>query len=275
MSYRELTMIDIKEVLRRWSARQSLHQIARETGLDRKTVRRYVQAAESLELERGREFDDACVQEVAERVQARALPVRTAEWIEVAAHRARVEEWLGKRRPLRLSKIHVLLTRDFGLKASYDTLRRFAIEELGWSKRPVTVRVDDAPPGQEAQIDFGYMGELVDSASGKQRRLHVLVVTLSFSRYQFVWPTFSQTTEAVCEGLDAAFRFFGGVPRTLVPDNMKAIVTLSHAIGFVEHPRHDEMQHARRRKGVAIFPRKHDGIVRTAVGEVLHAPREA
>jgi predicted transcriptional regulator len=40
-------MIDIKEVLRRWSARQSLHQIAHETGVDRKTVRRYVRAAVS------------------------------------------------------------------------------------------------------------------------------------------------------------------------------------------------------------------------------------
>ena len=45
MPYRELTMIDIKEVLRRWSARQSLHHIARDTGVDRKTVRRYIRAA--------------------------------------------------------------------------------------------------------------------------------------------------------------------------------------------------------------------------------------
>jgi hypothetical protein len=45
MPYRELTMIDIKEVLRRWSARQSLHRIARETGVDGNTVRRYVHAA--------------------------------------------------------------------------------------------------------------------------------------------------------------------------------------------------------------------------------------
>src|SRR5687767_15814529 len=59
MSYRELTMIEIKEVLRRWAAEQSLHQIARETSLDRKTVRRYVQAAESLALARGAELDDA------------------------------------------------------------------------------------------------------------------------------------------------------------------------------------------------------------------------
>lgn len=230
MSYRELTMIEIKEVLRRWSAEQSLHRIARETGLDRKTVRRYVQAAESLAFERGGVFDDASVHAVAECIQSRALPSRTAEWTEVAEHRARIEEWLGKRRPLRLRKIHVLLTRDSGLKASYDTLRRYAIEELGWSKRPPTVRVDDPPPGQEAQVDFGYLGEIIDADTGKRKKLHVLIVTLSFSRYQFVWPTFAQTMEAVCEGLDAAWRFFGGVPKTIITDNMKSIVIQSHAL---------------------------------------------
>lgn len=224
MSYRELTMIEIKEVLRRWSAEQSLHQIARETGLDRKTVRRYVQAAQGLAFERGSPLDDAHVHAVAERVRARELPPRTSEWTEVAEHRARIEQWLGQRRPLRLRKIHTLLSRDFGLKASYDTLRRFAIEEFGWSKRPPTVRIDDPPPGQEAQIDFGYLTEIVDADSGKKKRLYVLIVTLSFSRYQFVWPTYSQTTDAVCEGLDAAWRFFGGVPKTIVPDNMKSIV---------------------------------------------------
>lgn len=217
MSFRELTMIEIKEVLRRWSAQQSLHQIARETGLDRKTVRRYVQAAESLAIERNEALEDAHVHAVAERVQARPLPARTSEWTQIAEHRTRIEDWLGKSRPLRLRKIHTLLVRDFGLNASYDTLRRFAIDELGWSKRPPTVRVDDPPPGQEAQVDFGYLSEFIEDETGKKKRLYVLVITLSFSRYQFVWPTFSQTTEAVCEGLDAAWRFFTACLRRSCP----------------------------------------------------------
>ena len=57
MPYRELTMIDIKEVLRRWSARQSIHRIARETGVDRKTVRRYVRAAQQLLVAAGPRAD--------------------------------------------------------------------------------------------------------------------------------------------------------------------------------------------------------------------------
>src|SRR5690606_30156099 len=58
----------------------------------------------------------------------------------------------------------------------------------------------------------------------------VLIVTLSFSRHMFVWPTFVQTTAAFCEGLDRAWRFFGGMPRTIIPDNPKGIVALPDAL---------------------------------------------
>src|SRR6187549_2661689 len=50
MTYRELTMIDVREVLRRWSAGHSQRQIARETGADRDTVARYIAAAQDAGL---------------------------------------------------------------------------------------------------------------------------------------------------------------------------------------------------------------------------------
>jgi hypothetical protein len=47
MAYREVSVIEIKEVLRLWLAGQSLREVTRLAGLDRKTVRRYVQAAQA------------------------------------------------------------------------------------------------------------------------------------------------------------------------------------------------------------------------------------
>ena len=206
MAFRELTMIDVKEVLRRWSAGQSDRRIGREAGADRKTVARYTVAATRLGLVRGGEVTDEEVHQVAQCVQARPLVAPSDEWNEVAQHRERIERWLGgdgDTRPLRLSKVHTLLVRDHGMRASYDTLWRYAHQQLSWRDKPSTVRIDDPPPGQEAQVDFGKMGWLVDAETGHRRTLWVLVVTLAFSRYQFVWPTFRQTTEAVCEGLTA------------------------------------------------------------------------
>ena len=65
MSYRELSMIEVKEVLRRREAGQALREIARETGLDRKTVRRYVEAAGETD---GEVDTEVVVQQVVQRV---------------------------------------------------------------------------------------------------------------------------------------------------------------------------------------------------------------
>lgn len=207
-------------------------KIAREAGVDRKTAARYTAVAKEL-FEPGHELTDDEVHEVAQRVQARPLPPPSDEWNEVARLRPLIERWLAgdaETRALRLSKIHTLLERDHGLRASYDTLWRFVHDELAWREKPSTVRVDDAPPGQEAQVDFGKMGLLIDDESGKKRVLWALIITLVYSRYQFVWPTFRQTTEAVCEGLDRAWMFFGGIIKTLIPDNTKAMVLKPEAL---------------------------------------------
>jgi hypothetical protein len=133
MSYRELAMIDVKEVLRRWSAGHGDRRIGREAGVDRKTVARYTDAARALGLERGQELTDEEVHQVAQCVQSRPLLSSSDEWNEVAQHRERIERWLAgdkETRPLRLTKIHTLLVRDYALQASYGTLRRFALHEL-------------------------------------------------------------------------------------------------------------------------------------------------
>jgi hypothetical protein len=143
MSYRELIMIDIKEMLRRRAAGQSARLVARGTGFDRKTVGRYFEAAKALHVPLEREPTDDEIHQIAERVQARPVIDASTERQEIAAHRTRIEAWLGHKRPLRLSKIHTLLRRDHGVGASYDTLRRFVIEELGWRKKATTVRLAD------------------------------------------------------------------------------------------------------------------------------------
>jgi transposase len=220
MTYRELTMMDVKELLRRHRAGQGIREIARETGTDRKTVRRYLEAARSFAED---QLSDEQVLAIARQVQLRELPAPSEPRVLLAQHRAQLEAWLDRDRPLKLTKVHALLERR-GVCVSYPTLRRYVIDELGWGCRRTSVRVDDPPPAQEAQADFGRMGRMRDPETGKMRTLYVLIVTLAFSRHQFVWPTFVQTVEAVCEGLDAAWRFFGGVPHRLVVDNLKPVV---------------------------------------------------
>ena len=227
MSFRELTMIDVKEVLRRWAAGQSARQMAREGVVSRRTATRYIEAAKSLGLAPSDELTDERVRSVAQSVQARPAPTVSDPRQLLDARRVQIEKWLKQDEPLTLVRIQELLARD-GTVVAYTTLRRWAQAVLGFGDRSPTVRVDDPPAGEEAQVDFGLMG-YVRGADGIRRKLHVLVVTLPMSRYQFVWPTFLQTTEALVEGLDAAWRFFGGVTRRVVIDNTSAAIVRASA----------------------------------------------
>jgi len=222
MSFREITMQDVREVLRRAKAGQSARQIARETGLDRKTVGRYLEQAEKDGVLVAGAVTDEVAATVGHEVQARPLPPPSQQWLSLQAQRPRIEAWLCGDEPLRLVRVHELLARE-AIVVGYTTLRRYVSRELGWRKRTPTVRLDDPPPGQEAQIDFGLMGRVRDG-EGQLRKLWVLIVTLSFSRFMHVWPTFTQTVEDVCAGLDAAWRFFEGVPKHVVLDNATSMV---------------------------------------------------
>jgi len=238
MSFRELSMIDVKEVLRRLQAGQSARQLARDGVVDRKTAARYLVAARACGLASDTPLDEGLIAEVAQRVQARPEPSASEAWAVLEVQRPRIEHWLRGDRPLRLVRVQELLARE-GIDVSYTTLRRFVHKELSWRERPATVRVDDPPAGDEAQIDFGHVGHLL--VDGARKKLWALVVTLSVSRYMFVWPLLQQTTEALCEGLDAAWRFFDGIPKRLVPDNMSSAVVHASATdptlqrGFLEY----------------------------------------
>jgi transposase len=225
MGFRELTMIDVKELLRRRQAGERVRRAARECGVDRKTVKRYYEAAEQCGADG--ELTDELVAQVAKLVQGRPAQPPSDAWKVLVPVRTRIEAWLTAERPLRLIRIHELLARE-GVKVSYSTLRRYVQRELGFGGRRVTVRLADTPPGEEAQVDFGHVGWIVD-VTGKRRKLWALIVTLSFSRYMFVWPTLTQTVSDVCEGLDEAWGFFGGIPRRLILDNASSMVTVPSA----------------------------------------------
>jgi hypothetical protein len=86
-------------------------------------------------------------------------------------------------------------------------------------RKQVTVRKPDPPPGQEAQLDYGYLGQWTDPASGKARRVWAFVMVLSCSRHLFVRPVVTMPLRVWVEAHVAVLLFFGGAPRRLVTDN--------------------------------------------------------
>ena len=84
--------------------------------------------------------------------------------------------------------------------------------------------VADGEPGQELQLDTGWMTLLEPDEAGKRRRFKAFIFTPNVSRYRFVYPVFRERTEDAIAACEAAWEFYGGVFRVLIPDNTKAIV---------------------------------------------------
>lgn len=251
MAYREVSVIEIKEVLRLWLAGHSLREVTRLAGLDRKTVRRYVQAAQAAGVSR-ESGDGQLTEEVLGAVVAVVRPDRPrgngASWEAIAAQREQIQTWL--KQDLTLAKIHMLLGRR-GVVVPYRTLHRFAVAELGFGRRKTTVPVADGKPGQEVQVDFGRLGLVPDPATGRRRVAQGLIFTAVYSRHMFVYPTLRQTLEDVVAGFEAAWMFFGGVFAVVVPDNMKAIVDQADAVD----PRlNDAFREYAQARGFAVDP---------------------
>ena len=224
MGYREVSVVEIREVLRRWLRGEGLRAIDRNTGVDRKTVRRYVEAAKAVGVVAGgdeSQLSDGVIGLVCVMVRPERPRGHGSAWERIDAHAETVKGWVKE--DLTLVKIHILLARR-GVEVPYRTLHRWAVANAGYGRRQATVRVADGEPGVECQVDFGRMGLVADPASGKRRVAHALIFTACYSRHNFVFLTHRQTIEAVIEGFEAAWAFFGGVFAVVIPDNMSPIV---------------------------------------------------
>jgi len=218
-------MADVKEILVQWDSGQSVSAIARTLGYSRPTVRKYVEAGGRVGLLRGqRRRGEAAWEQLAQQTLARVS--RQREPGTVAKEVARYHDYLAERvGSVRLSVLHQRLRDEHGLVASWGSFYRYVRAQWPDRLEPaphVTVRLDDPPPGEEAQVDFFYVGRWLDPELVRTRKLYAFLMTLSHSRHTFLYPVLAEDGTAWLGGHLAAFAFFGGVPRRLVPDNLTA-----------------------------------------------------
>lgn len=241
VSFREVPVFEVREVLRLWLSGRSLRGVAALVAADRKTVTKVVATAVGLGLTREcgvDRLDDDFVGKVAAAI-CQSRPDRHGEsWLLCEGEHERIKAWVdGGGVPVR--KMAELLARS-GVVVPERTLNRYIADRFA---KPVssTVRVADGEPGGELQVDFGELGLMTDEESGRRRKVWALVFTAAYSRHTFVWLTFSQNLVTVIAGFEAAWAFFGGVFKVVIPDNMATVVTKADALsptlnqGFVEY----------------------------------------
>ncbi|MEV4080066.1 IS21 family transposase [Nonomuraea fuscirosea] len=238
-------MIEVREVLRAWLAGAGLRKVAEQAGVDRKTARRYVEAARAAGLVReggAGQLSDALVGQVVEVVRpVRADGRHGVSWAALEERQEQVRGWVEQ--GLQVEKIRLKLVR-LGVEVPYRTLHRFCVERCAFGRGKTTVRVADGTPGKECQVDFARLGLIYDPVQGRRRVAHALIFTAVYSRHMFIWLTFSQTLEAVIAGCEAAWRFFGGVFGVLVPDNLSPVIASADAVnptfttGWLDYAQH-------------------------------------
>lgn len=153
-------------------------------------------------------------------------PVATLGQSSVAGRKSDCEPWrelIGAKlaQGLTARRIWQDLSAETTFTAGYDSVKRF-VRRLTRT-RPLPFRRLETAPGDEAQADFG-KGAPVTTADGKRKKPHLFRIVLSHSRKAYSEATYRQTTDDFLRVLENAFWHFGGVPKVLVIDNLKAAV---------------------------------------------------
>lgn len=201
---------------RGWSARR----IAREIGIHRTTVSRYLRngGPKPTNTPHG----------------SRAAKTSSCE-----AHRPQIEASLAA--GLSGRRIYQDLKSEAGFRGSYDSVKRFI--RLRCQANELPFRRMECAAGEEIQVDFG-QGAWVIEPDGRKRRPHLFRAVLSHSRKGYAEVVWDQCTETFLRCLENAYRALGGVPAVTVTDNLKASVLHADwfdpelnpkAMSFAEH----------------------------------------
>jgi transposase len=208
-------IMEVIALLQHLRAGASNRKIKRELGVSRRTARNYRAWAEEHGLLEGALPAVEELERLRKETFNQPLPPQNVSSVE--KYRDVVVALRGQ--GVEIAAVCERL-KERGYEGHYSSVYRF-VRSLEPLTPDVTVRVE-CQPGEEAQVDFGYAGKMMDPERGKLRRTWAFVMTLSWSRHQYVEFVFNQRLATWLRLHRNALAFFGGVPQRVVIDNLKA-----------------------------------------------------
>lgn len=178
-----------------WEKVKNKSEISRATGHDWKTVAKVIK-----EVEAGKE----CLEKKRHPSKLDKYKEEINQYLEEGLSGLRIYEELQKT----------------GLKLGYSTIKDYLAKIR--KRENIFVRVH-TKAGEEAQVDFGYVGLTPDN-NGKRRRTWVFNMRLSYSRKDYYEKVYDQKVETFIQCHINAFNYFGGVPKCVKIDNLKAAI---------------------------------------------------
>ena len=263
-------MIEIKEVIYQWQQGVSQRQISKNLGVCRRTVRKVMSFCKRYGLEGMRQEKSSRIEEVCDlyrKAHQKSVSKNPHAQENLKAHHDQLWEWL-KEPHMTVVQIRRLLEEQ-GDRFSETSLRRYIKKHF--PKQPASTVPLPSLAGHQAQVDFASVGKMVEASSGKKKTAYAFIMTLSYSRYRYVRFVFKQDSTTWIDCHIRAFQFFGGVPATILLDNLKAGVIFSHIYDPLLNRSYGELAH---HYGFVIDPCKvrlprHKGKVERSV-QLVH-----
>jgi transposase len=178
-----------------WYRYKNKSEIARQTGCDWKTVHKIVK-----NIEKGNK-----------------MPEKKSHPKILDEHKDKIIEFIEN--GLSGVRIHEEIQR-FGVNVAYSTVKAY-VADIN-KRENIFIRIHTAP-GEEAQVDFGYVGLTPDN-NGKKRKTWVFNMKLSYSRLDYYEKVYDQKVETFINCHINAFSYFGGIPEYVKIDNLKAAI---------------------------------------------------
>jgi transposase len=173
---------------------RNISEISRELGIDRKTVRK-----------------------IREKLEKGIYEPKYSRSSILDPYKEKIMEYLSE--GLTGVLIHERLLKETELKVSYSCVKKY-LKKLRKTREIYVPLI--TPPGEEAQVDFGYVGYLYDEKKDKKVKSWIFCMTLSYSRYKYYELVQHQDVQTFLRCHINAFEYFGGAPKVVKIDNLKS-----------------------------------------------------
>lgn len=130
---------------------------------------------------------------------------------------------------LRLSKYNITAQKLYeeickqGYVGGYQTVSNYVFSLKKEYKNEAVLRFESLP-GEQAQVDWGYFGEIYDIELNKTVKVYGFFMVLGYSRMKYVEFFTNQNTTSFLKGHNNAFKYFGGSCKEILYDNLKSVV---------------------------------------------------
>jgi transposase len=219
VSYKKVVIMELSDIIRRIRDGQSISEISRVTGRDRKTIRKYISLIRQEDIGEGEALPLDILLSIVEKTRK-----PSDKQIIFEPYIEEIQDFLiNKQNRLKIKSVYEVIIRKHDIKeeTSLSSFKRFLRTHNLRKELGITCRIEQKP-GHEIQIDYGEVGKMLNPLTGKKSVVYAFIGTLCSSRHKFAEFVFKQDQKSFVESHIKMFRFFGGVTKTLSLDNLKA-----------------------------------------------------